>query len=344
MPIRILLVGAGSIGAFFGSRLATVSNVAVSALCRSNYQVVKDHGFKITSPIFGNVTFRPEYVFGRPSDALKSRQRWDFLLVATKALPDVSDDSSLIEGLVGSKTTIVLMQNGLGVEEPYRKRFPKATILSGVTMASTAQPSPGVIKHNRWTSTSIGYYLTRGDCSSQRDLDIEDARKQVATFVELLKAGGIEDTDAHDHDNMQFVRWHKTAINCAMNPSSVLSGGAGNQMMALDQDLNEHVQGVMNEVLRAASVVLGKPVPFDELRLLRPEQVLASVAKNTSGSRPSMWQDWEKGYKMELEVILGSPIKMAREKGIQLPRTQTMYALLKKAQQMRDQAGNKSKM
>jgi ketopantoate reductase len=49
-----------------------------------------------------------------------------------------------------------------------------------------------------------------------------------------------------------------------------------------------------------------------------------------------MWSDWAKGSKMELEVILGNPIRLAREKGFDMPRMQTMYALIKKAQENRD--------
>ena len=100
----------------------------------------------------------------------------------------------------------------------------------------------------------------------------------------------------------------------------------------------------MNEVLETAPKVLGKPLPVKRLKLATAEQVLASVRKNTSGSRPSMWQDWEKGRKMELEVILGNPIRIAREHELEMPRLQTMYALLKKAQKKRENLGEREKL
>lgn len=50
--------------------------------------------------------------------------------------------------------------------------------------------------------------------------------------------------------------------------------------------------------------------------------------RNTSG-KPSMLLDWEAGRPMELEVILGNPVKIARSKGLEMPRLQSMYALLK---------------
>lgn len=42
-----------------------------------------------------------------------------------------------------------------------------------------------------------------------------------------------------------------------------------------------------------------------------------------------MLLDWEAGRPLELEVILGNPVKIARAKGFEMPRLQSMYALLK---------------
>ena len=130
-----------------------------------------------------------------------------------------------------------------------------------------------------------------------------------------------------------------------MNPSSVLSGGAGNQELSLDPELAIHTKGIMNEVLSAAPKVVGKEVPWKELKLATPEQILRSISKNTTGSRPSMYWDWVEGRRMELEAILGNPIRIAREKGIEMPRVQSLYALLRKAQEKRDEElARKSKM
>ena len=205
MPTRILLIGAGAIGTFYGSRLAQAPHTLVSALCRSNYNAVKTTGFKITSPKFEEVRFKPEHLFSSPAEARKANVDWDYLLVATKALPDVSDDSALLEGLVGPGTSIVLVQNGIGIEEPYERRFPKACILSGVTIASVAQPTPGHIRHDRWMKLTVGPYMPEGD--------EEQAMQSCSRFVELLKAAKIADAELLDHAGLQFVRWHKVAIN-----------------------------------------------------------------------------------------------------------------------------------
>ena len=335
MTVRVLIVGAGAVGAFYGSRLAFAPNVLVSALCRSNFNAVKANGFQVSSPKFNDYLFKPEHTFASPDEARKAGIKWDYLLVSTKALPDVSDDSTLLEGLVDDQTSIVLVQNGLGIEQPYQSRFPEASVLSAVTIASAAQPKHGFIKHNRWTRISIGPYLSHLDKggSGPRNSDII-ATTRSQKLVDLLKAGGINDAEAYDHAGLQFVRWHKVAINAAMNPSSVLSGCSTNENMSNDPELGRHLVGAMNEVLDVAPKVLGKPLPK---HLASAEKVLESTKKNSSGSKPSMAIDWEQGRRMELEVILGNPIKIAREKGIDMPRLQAMYALLKTAQENREQ-------
>ncbi|KAK3058716.1 hypothetical protein LTR09_000281 [Extremus antarcticus] len=340
MPTRILIVGAGAIGAFFGSRLATVPQVLISALCRSNYNAVKKGGFKITSPQFGDYVFKPEFTFCNPDEAQQESQekqlRWDYLLVATKVLPEVSDVSRLLEGLIDDKTSIVLVQNGLGIEKPYRARFPGTTILSAVTIASAVQNEPGTITHNRWTRLSIGPYLPDSTLNQENPESSRDTTRTKA-FVDLLEAGGITDAIPYAAASLQLLRWHKLAINAAINASSVLSGGCGNAALADDPELAIHLLGVMNEVLATGAKVLGyESFPFQELKLATPEQVLASVRKNTSGSRPSMWWDWAEGRPMEVEAILGEPVRVAREIGVEMGRTQSLYALLRMAQEKRD--------
>ncbi|KAF2650603.1 2-dehydropantoate 2-reductase [Lophiostoma macrostomum CBS 122681] len=340
MSSEILIVGAGAIGAFYASRLAQIASTRVSVICRSNYSAVKANGFKVSSPQYGDYTFTPSHTFANPAEARDSRVQWDYIVVSTKALPDVSDDSEILDGLVNDSTAIVLIQNGLGVEAPYARRFPKASICSAVTIASCAQPSHGHITHNRWTRINSGPYLPHLDTGNSQSTD-DRVTAQNNAFIRMLKEGGIKDAEAYDHAKLQLVRWHKIAINASMNPSSVLAGGVSNYEMSNDSELALHLKGVMEEVLDVAPKILGKPLPKE---FASPEAILRSTQKNTSGSKPSMALDWEQGKTMELEVILGNPIRIARERGFDLPRLQALYALLRMAQQTRQKAQSKSKI
>ncbi|KAK3078156.1 hypothetical protein LTS18_008308, partial [Coniosporium uncinatum] len=113
---------------------------------------------------FGDYHFSPHAVFSSIADAAEKgpSEGWDFLILTTKALPDVTDDSKDIEPLVrkapDGKTSVMLIQNGVGIEEAHRSRFPQNPIISAVTIASAEQISHGVIKQNRWTRISMGPY------------------------------------------------------------------------------------------------------------------------------------------------------------------------------------------
>lgn len=266
--------------------------------------------------------------------------RWDFVFVTTKALPDRSDDPAMIAPLISPKSCIVLIQNGVGVEEPFRRRFPKNPIVSAVTVVSAEQTSPGVIRQNRWTRVSIGPY-TNGLGTG----DAETASLSTQAVEQLSKWwgpgwGGIRDVEPHDEVGLQTVRWHKLCINAAFNPSAVLSGGRGNADMVTDPELREHVVGIMNEIRAAVPRILGRDFPED---MAEPDRIVKSTERNT-GARPSMLLDWEAGRPLEIEVILGNPVRIARAHGVEMPRLQSLYALLKSAQRSREERTAKGRL
>lgn len=334
---NVLIVGAGAVGAFYGSRM---TGCAVSAVCRSNYKAVVDRpGFLVQTQKYGEYVWKPAHVFDSPKSALRSGIRWDYVVVTTKALPDVQDDTETVADLVTPQhTAIVLIQNGVGVEEPYRARWPLNPILSAVTVVSAAQNSPGVITHNRWTRISIGPYsgddaLPAEKAASRADAEARDGRAMLLNveFCRYLQDGGISDAEVYDEADLQLVRWHKICINASMNPSAVLTAGCGNAEMALDPELRLHLKGVMEEVLTTAPKVLGRPFPA---KFATADKILKSTERN-AGGKPSMLLDWQRGNPMEVEVILGNPVKIARRKGFDMPRTQSLYALLRMAGERR---------
>ncbi|KAK3303244.1 ketopantoate reductase PanE/ApbA-domain-containing protein [Chaetomium strumarium] len=384
-PVHIVFVGAGAVGCFYASRLHHPShNVHVSLIARSNYKALAEHGVQLQSYSFGNYTFRPHAVFASVAAAASSGPgHWDFIIVTTKALPDRSDDSALIAPLVGPGSCIVLIQNGVGVEEPYRARFPATPIVSAVTVISAEQISPGTVRQNRWTRIHLGPYSNsasfpsssssshndpcpKGDdttgalpspspsspssTGSARDstdpatlqtAGLERA-KQLAEWWTAL--GGIRDVDVRDEAGLQLIRWHKLCINAAFNPSAVLSGGRGNADMARDPDLRRHLAGVMREIWAAVPQVLdGRRFEDEPDHMASPERILRSSERN-EGAKPSMLLDWEAGRPMEVEVILGNPVRIARARGVEMPRLQTVYALVKSMQEVRERRAKAAKL
>ncbi|KAI1101268.1 2-dehydropantoate 2-reductase [Jackrogersella minutella] len=349
-PVHILFVGAGAVGCFYASRLHHPERkIYTSLIARSNYAAIAKGGVELKTHSFGDYAFVPYAVFpsidaARPNASSAKDNNppptdgWDYIIVTTKALPDRTDDAAMVAPLVAAKSCIVLIQNGVGVEEPYRTRFPRNPVVSAVTVISAEQISNGVVRQNRWTRISLGPYGSGlGGSPSPSGSDDDVVRRGHECMEDLARwwslHGGIRDVETHSEMELQTIRWHKLCINAAFNPTAVLSGGRGNADQLTDPELREHAAGVMNEIWAAAPKVLGRPFPDN---LAKPEKIIKSTERN-AGARPSMLLDWEAGRPMELEVILGNPVRIARRAGVEMPRLQSLYALLRSMQKVREE-------
>jgi 2-dehydropantoate 2-reductase len=326
------------------------NNIHVSLICRSNYGVVAKSGVRLKTHTFGDYVFKPHAVYSSIQDAASSleapKDGWDYVIVSTKALPDITDDARNIEPLIRkapeARTCVVLIQNGVGIEEPHRLLFPRNPIVSAVTFITVEQISPGIVRQNRWTRISLGSYSDGLGAKTSEVMALQQRGDEcVQELVELFKRiGKLRDAEQYDELKMQHMRWHKVAINASVNPSAVLSGGLDNVAMVTDPALRGHIKACMEEVFAAAPKILGQPFPSD---LASPEAILKSTERNP-GSRPSMLMDWEHGRPMELEVILGNPVRIGEEHGVEMPRLQSMYALLRSMQRERDKRGREAKI
>jgi 2-dehydropantoate 2-reductase len=111
----------------------------------------------------------------------------------------------------------------------------------------------------------------------------------------------------------------------------VLTGGFGNAELALNPIGRVHIQECMKEIQDTAQAVFKKPFPKHFASI---EAILQSTERNV-GAKPSMLLDWDSQKPMEIEAILGNAIQMAEERGIKMPRLETMYHLLRLKQQRR---------
>ena len=96
--IKVLVIGAGAIGAFYGSLLAK-AGAEVSVVCRSDYDQVKQHGFIIDSQPLGRWNFTPAQVLKNVADFEGAA---DYILLCTKVIPTL-DRVALIRPAVARK-------------------------------------------------------------------------------------------------------------------------------------------------------------------------------------------------------------------------------------------------
>lgn len=333
-------------------------NINVSLIARSNYTPISTAGVHLTTHTFGDYTFHPAAVYSSISACAAAATAWDYIWITTKALPDSANstaEAALIAPLLSPSSVLVLIQNGVGIEAPYRTLYPPTPIITGVAFVSAEQIAPGMVKQNLGGRLPLGPYLTSPSSASSPPHDglLRLTTHTTAHLASLLTHHGLlHDIETHSPSAIQLIRWHKVSINAAMNPTSILAGGRGVGRMALDAELHKHLRGVMREIWEATPQILhllDDHQDYQEQQQqqqqtrtmyaeLAPPDATLEMVKKFPDSRPSMLQDWEAGRPLEVEVILGNPVRIARERGVELPRTQSLYAMVRSLQAVRDAA------
>lgn len=306
---RILVFGAGSIGAAY-IYIFTRGGAQVGAVCRSNYTAAKTNGFIINSTLWGDVHVQPE-VFRDPSEASGP---WDFVVVCSKAMPNQNPSTAeMIKPAVGHTTAVVIIQNGIAVEDEYAALFPNNPILSGVVYLPATQTAPAVIAHKEVELLYIGTFPANAP---------EGHKASAREFASIIKAGG---GTVEVHDDIQLERWSKLLVNAAWNPTCALTRSRDAQFLSSSPGALHFVRSVMHEVASIAQAVGYKEIDAKMIEF----QISRATARNLPGIEPSMLADALAGRAMEVEAIVGNTVRIARDHGVSTPLLNALYALAK---------------
>lgn len=303
---RVLVVGAGAIGSFYGAILHR-AGAEVSVVCRSDYDAVRQRGFRIRSRPLGDLSFRPACVHARVEELTTPP---DYLLLCVKVIDGVNR-AELIAPAVGPDTAIVLIENGIGIEREIAEAFPANTLISGLGMVGVSRTGPGEALHNHYGRLVLGDY-PRG------------AGAQARRLGALLDAGGVTGELSED---VVTARWAKCLWNTAFNPLSVLGGGADTATMTASESTAGLLRALMAEV---CAVAAADGHPLDEGLI---DQYLERT-RSFPGYRNSMAQDYLHGRPLELDAILGNVLRIAAERGVEVPRLDTVYRSIRLLQDM----------
>ena len=149
MASQVLVFGTGSVGSVYAYLLCkALGDSNITTVCRSNYDAASENGLTINSTLFGEgVNCRPRVIRSVAESVDKALGPYDYIIVTAKALPTTPPIPSQLKPAISSTTSIVLIQNGVGIEEIYRSAFPDNPILSCVTYLPVTQTSPAVFQH-----------------------------------------------------------------------------------------------------------------------------------------------------------------------------------------------------
>jgi 2-dehydropantoate 2-reductase len=310
---KIMVVGMGAVGSFYGAKLAQ-GGARVTAVCRSDYEVLKNQGVQITS-VWGDFRFHPEKVVRSAGEDLAEFP--DIILVALKVLPEI-DAAELIRAAVGPQTAILLLQNGVEIEAAIASAFPANEIISGLAFICVTRLAPGHIEHQDYGRLVIGRYPS-------------GTSEKVELLAALFNRSG---TPCQTTSDVVTARWQKLVWNAPFNPISVLSGGADTRTILECTEAARLVRRVMEEVCLLAQTT-GHDLPPEVI-----EKNLADTLRMTP-YKTSTLLDYQAGRPMEVEAILGNAVRVSSREGVPAPHLQTLYALLKLADQQNRQGNSR---
>jgi 2-dehydropantoate 2-reductase len=299
-PTSVLIVGAGAIGAFYGAVLAR-AGCEVSAVARSDYDAVRRHGYRVESR-FGDLSFRPVQVVRA---AEEHRGPVDYALVALKLVQGV-DRVALVRPALRPGTAIVLIQNGIGIEEELARVFPGHELLSAVAYAGVSREAPGHVRHHsQYTRLVLGRYPAGLSPAAER-------------FAGLVQAGGAHCALTED---IVGARWLKCAWNTVFNPLSALGAGLGTRDILSGKEAIAFVRAAIEEVCTIAAADGHPLAPGTADKTIEGTLRMGNYVS-------SMGQDWRAGRPMETEALLGNAVRAARRLGVPAPRLEALYAEL----------------
>ncbi len=300
--LRIGIIGSGAIGGFYGLMLAK-AGFDVHFLLRSEYPAVCEHGLSLDSAEHGTLHMKVQ-AYARAADMPPC----DWLLIGAKA---TSNDhlAPLIVQAAAPGAKVVLLQNGLGVEEQLRPALrTDMHLLGGLCFICVNRQGPGLIRHQALGTVNLGYHS--GPAS-------DGGTALVSEGTGLFQAAGI---DSHAMPNLALARWQKLVWNVPYNGLSVLLGASTTALMG-NTASRELVLVLMAEVVQGAAAC-GHMLPEGYA------QHLFQVTQRMPDYWPSMYHDHAHKRPLELQAIYAEPLAQARAAGCRLPRMEMLYQAL----------------
>jgi 2-dehydropantoate 2-reductase len=290
--MKYAVIGTGAIGGYYGGLLAQ-NGKDVHFLLHSDYQQVKKQGLQIDS-IKGNFKVAVN-AYAKPEDM----PQCDVAIVALK-----TTNNHLLEVLlpqiVKPDGIVVMMQNGLGVEQLASGILPLATIIGGLCFIGSTKIGPGHIKHSDFGLVNLGHYMTDGSSAG--------ITPELKLITDDFLASGI---DAKPVENLSYIRWQKLVWNVPFNGLSVVL--KSNTADLLSQgDSRELIKSIMLEVIVAANAC------GQSLNMSIAEAMLVNTETNMQDYAPSMKVDFENNRPLEIDAIYQSMIDCAARSGVDM--------------------------
>lgn len=292
--VRILVVGAGAMGSFFGGLLSARHDVTLIGR-KEHVEAIRRYGLRITGKT--SRIARPRTATRVPRGASP-----DLVLVATKAFDTAGATKEIAP--IRSDPAVLSLQNGLDNGDVIAKSVRRVFV--GTTSHGVTFLGPGEIRHAGVGETVIGPWTNVGD-------------KDLVRLRAVLEDAGIPTRIASD---VRTELWAKAVINASINPLAALAGVPNGRLLK-DPRLARTFEAVCLEAARVAKAEGAAIDPADMMH----RTVL--VARRTATNRCSMLQDLDRGRRTEIDAITGAIVRAARRQDLSAPLNEALYALVR---------------
>jgi len=292
MSQRILVLGAGGVGGYFGARLTEGGADTTFLLRGARREQVEANGITIRSDFFDDAHVKVKTVATDEIDA-----PFDLIILTCKAY-QLDGAMDAIAPAVGDETAIIPLLNGMKQIDTLQARFGEDKVLGGTTyIGARVDAETGDIVH-----FGDFHRIAYGELDKSRSLRVE----AFAALNEAVKF----DIDLQD-DILQTM-WDKFAMLCAMSSVNTLARATVGEI--LDTPSGHEFLTAALEECRDTAAALGHTVS---------EKTIATYEKmfSTQGSKfaSSMLRDVQAGNPTEGDHIIGDMVNRAQAAGLHTP-------------------------
>ena len=294
------VVGTGAIGGFYGGILADAGS-EVHFLLHNDYEYVKANGLIIDSKVFGTIKIKKHFY-----NSTKKMPKCDVILVGLKTTQNhlLKD---LLKPLLKRNSLVILIQNGLGMEEDLQQELPDVKIGGGVAYIAAYKEQPGVVVHQDMGTLMLAIYNETND----------DAIRTFFITEDFTRTNKI--TCAFDYLNT--MRWQKLVWNIPFNGLSVVLNEQTDTMI-FDLNTRSLAKQLMEEVVRGAA----------KCRVRLPDSIVAdsiTLTEEMNPYSPSMKLDFNNHRPMEIKYMYERPVEIALKAGFRMSKVETLAKLLR---------------
>lgn len=294
--MRIAVMGAGGVDRCLGARLAGADVTLVAR--REHLQAMQRRGLRLNQAN-GHLT-----VPVNATDDPAKVGPVDLVLLAVKTY-QIAEAADSMEPLVGPKTQIVTLQNGVDSASILLEKFGLDRVLPGTSYTISSIESPGVIRQQSKTMR-IAFGREDGQITPE-------AKGALDCLTPAI--------DAELSTDVASVLWSKFLLTAPGNAINATSRFPITRLIQTDEG-RDLLIGAMEEVA-AVGVAAGVNIDPDAI-----QKGLSFMESLPQDQRMSMLTDIEAGRPLELEAQSGAVVRIGRRVGVPTPINDSLYALL----------------